>query len=630
LFPPENLVGQSGPVEETIAFDSDRYFDDARVGVNAQSAALPPHPSNRVPEPAFAERDQFLRNFEQLVAQLERRAFDACASLELRLTDFQAQTQIGLQTLTELQAGAAGTTQDLGRRLSDLDARTNDIDRAITEMKGLENALSALQVRMIQLSERERLLEDTERVVTRLDERADAARTALARDLHEFESKQATIEHEMAQVNRTADQLAAFEDRIADFHAQRQGIEEAGSVLQARAAETTRTLEGRLSDLDLKTRDIERASIDARNLADALSTLHEQMSQTFERLQHTIPQLEERASQASESLEQHVSAGEAKRAAFHKALLDAKHAADVLSGLENRVAHLTSGGALDGVEHKVRRLEQRASAAATELKRVTKARNDLEHELAHLQADVKKTAEAGRHEAKQLADLRAVTQRDASKTAATSQRAALVNAVGAVASGWRRGGDYGQGIPEGASDAGTRFSRNSNWFTGGAVYVAVSGAAFLLAFIALRSLGHLSTTYVRSSPTATAPLESRALSYPLLQAPPATSAPIESVRRTPAQVQATTNPARGESVATDAAAQPFIGSLTVDSEPDGATVFLNQQSVGQTPLRLTDLKAGSYVIRLERSGYRRWTSSVLISSIRPTHMTVALEQDTAR
>jgi hypothetical protein len=125
-------------------------------------------------------------------------------------------------------------------------------------------------------------------------------------------------------------------------------------------------------------------------------------------------------------------------------------------------------------------------------------------------------------------------------------------------------------------------------------------------------------------------LESRPLPNLLLQAPPAAMAQIEPVKKAPAQIPATTNPVREESIPSDSAAQPFIGSLAVDSEPDGATVFLNQQSVGQTPLLLTDLKAGSYVLRLERSGYHRWTSSVLVSSIRPTHVAVTLAQDTTR
>src|SRR5262249_13260955 len=262
-----------------------------------------------------------------------------------------------------------------------------------------------------------------------------------------------------------------------------------------------RGLEGRLNDLDLKKHDVERASVEARGVADALSTLHERLTQAFERLQHTIPQLEARASSATGNLEQRVNAGEAKKDSFHRALTDASHAAEVLAGLDSRIAQLTSGGVLGSVEHKVRRLEQRASVAAAELKRVTRARNDLEHELAHLQADIKKTAEAGRHEAKTLSELRNVAQHDTLKTATKSQRVsnALVSAAGTVASNWRRCGEYVRWISERGSKARAMLSGNGSWLTSSVVVAAVSGTALLLAFSALRSLSHQSATDPRSS-----------------------------------------------------------------------------------------------------------------------------------
>ena len=44
------------------------------------------------------------------------------------------------------------------------------------------------------------------------------------------------------------------------------------------------------------------------------------------------------------------------------------------------------------------------------------------------------------------------------------------------------------------------------------------------------------------------------------------------------------------------------GKVSIDSAPDGATVFLNGELVGTTPLALDDVPAGRHVVRLEMSG----------------------------
>src|SRR5215471_18715402 len=50
----------------------------------------------------------------------------------------------------------------------------------------------------------------------------------------------------------------------------------------------------------------------------------------------------------------------------------------------------------------------------------------------------------------------------------------------------------------------------------------------------------------------------------------------------------------------------FSGTLIIESEPVGATAFVNQQSVGKTPVALQGLRVGSYVVRVESEGYERW------------------------
>jgi hypothetical protein len=66
--------------------------------------------------------------------------------------------------------------------------------------------------------------------------------------------------------------------------------------------------------------------------------------------------------------------------------------------------------------------------------------------------------------------------------------------------------------------------------------------------------------------------------------------------------------------------------LNVDSRPDGARVFLDGKQVGTTPLAITSVSAGEHAIRLERDGYRRWSSSVRIVASEQNRVTASLER----
>jgi len=75
-----------------------------------------------------------------------------------------------------------------------------------------------------------------------------------------------------------------------------------------------------------------------------------------------------------------------------------------------------------------------------------------------------------------------------------------------------------------------------------------------------------------------------------------------------------------------AASGNFFGGLVVDSRPDGARVFVDGKLAGTTPLSLKDLRAGEHAIRLEREGYRRWSSSVRVVASEQNRVTASLER----
>ena len=80
---------------------------------------------------------------------------------------------------------------------------------------------------------------------------------------------------------------------------------------------------------------------------------------------------------------------------------------------------------------------------------------------------------------------------------------------------------------------------------------------------------------------------------------------------------------RGSAVAASSA---FAGALTVDSRPAGAKAFLDGKLVGSTPLSLQTVAAGEHAIRLEREGYRRWSSTIRVVASEQNRVTASLER----
>lgn len=91
---------------------------------------------------------------------------------------------------------------------------------------------------------------------------------------------------------------------------------------------------------------------------------------------------------------------------------------------------------------------------------------------------------------------------------------------------------------------------------------------------------------------------------PQAVAPPSVPGP------TPLKVAAIVAPVIQKSPAPPIAPR-YVGSLSIDASP-GGEVFVDRKSVGPTPVRLDNLRAGSHLIWIERDGYRRWTKVVQV------------------
>jgi hypothetical protein len=108
-------------------------------------------------------------------------------------------------------------------------------------------------------------------------------------------------------------------------------------------------------------------------------------------------------------------------------------------------------------------------------------------------------------------------------------------------------------------------------------------------------------------------------------------------RTQPAQSLTITLPERGTAPAgvtgsrtpppsTSATMGRFTGALVIDSRPAGARVFMDNRLVGTTPLVLDAVRAGEHALRLERDGYRRWTTQARIIAGERNRITASLER----
>jgi len=89
---------------------------------------------------------------------------------------------------------------------------------------------------------------------------------------------------------------------------------------------------------------------------------------------------------------------------------------------------------------------------------------------------------------------------------------------------------------------------------------------------------------------------------------------------------ATTRQPAEASPLTPATTGQYAAPLLVESRPDGAKVFIDARLVGTTPLALAEVALGEHALRLERDGYRRWSSSIRVVAGEQNRVTASLER----
>jgi PEGA domain len=71
----------------------------------------------------------------------------------------------------------------------------------------------------------------------------------------------------------------------------------------------------------------------------------------------------------------------------------------------------------------------------------------------------------------------------------------------------------------------------------------------------------------------------------------------------------------------------LAGTLSIDSRPVGASVFIDGQLVGTTPLLLPNISPGTHAIRLHLAAHQDWRSTAQVVPDSRNRVTAALEED---
>ncbi len=72
--------------------------------------------------------------------------------------------------------------------------------------------------------------------------------------------------------------------------------------------------------------------------------------------------------------------------------------------------------------------------------------------------------------------------------------------------------------------------------------------------------------------------------------------------------------------------QAVSASLTVETTPEGATVYLNGKKEGVTPLTVENLDAGDYVLKIEKDGFAPYEEKITVSKGETVKRNIALKK----
>ena len=416
----------------------------------------------------------------------------------------------------------------------------------------------------------------------------------------DFQTQKESIDRVLAEISPVTELLAALEARVTTLSAKNEVLERAEATvgdLERRAAETTAHLERRVNDFDARERTFEKVLAETARLTTIVSALDARVAtltgprQELWHAEATVDHLERRVAEATAAVKRCANEFDAKqRIRFSMFASSCANSALALASWVRRTAvsaarrskytvatliecH-TYGGIPQLIAAKVPAVPQLDTLAGAAWRRAQKARLPLrgwEPLLGVLAVLALLGVIMGRSR-NQVVPI--------SKSAVAAQRKPLLSATASVPPGpvprfafdmpaGRGAGPNGMPANEAASDK--RPSKRS-----GQPPTSVGAAA---------------GQFGRAPSTGT-------------PRPPDSSRHDGSVKET---------------------VPGFTGVLAIDSDPSGGVVFVDREHVGETPIRLTRLRAGSHVIWVEHDGYDRWTTAALVPAYKQARVRAKLQ-----
>jgi len=595
---------------------------------------------------SLTEKSEWLGEAEATVVRLEHRAVETTSQLDRRVNDFDTEKQTVEQALAEamrvtailsalesriaaltggdqglghaedtigqLEQRAVETTAQLERRVIDFDAQRQTIEQAVTEATRVTTILSALEARVTALA-------GGDQAVGQLEQRAAATIAELERRLAGFDGRKRAIEQALVAAciesdktvgqaeetvdwleQRAAETTAQFERRVTHFDAQKQTIEQAlaaalteGDQRFAQAQETVRRLDPQGDETAAQLeQSVSHFDAQKQTIVQALVAAVTWSDKGLGQAEEKVGRLEQRAAASIGQLEQRVDDFDAQKRTIERAAAEATGVTAILGALEVRIAGLTwSDRALGKAETAIRQLERRTAEARAQLGQMVRARNDVERELERVGKQLETLTESARNSV-----------------------IVLRWAHPSWSSGWRIRRPL------------------LRW-------AAILGVLVTVELLGIFRLQIASTAPQahRESPVA-APLSllpSTASRFAMFDLPAGRAAATTgtiAANKVSSAVRGDSPRAAGTARAAGASQSgglketaQYVGVLDVDSEPTGGVVFVDRQQVGETPLQLTELRAGSHLVRIERDGYDRWTTAVFVVADKQTRVSAKLQ-----
>jgi len=300
------------------------------------------------------------------------------------------------------------------------------------------------------------------------------------------------------------------------------------------------------------------------------------------------------------------------------AVVEAGRVADLIRAMEMRIAKLKDGDhLLEQTEARLGRLEEMSAETTAQLERREQLRDELGRELRRLETEVQIVTESARRQVAELVtqkkELEAFDTRPFTPRVLRHDHSTPIGSVDLsvkppmLGVGWEElwSSPHRQ-LTHVMTRLRTRKTIRAIKRCGAGVGLALLA---LVSFIAMRPFGKA------------APLDGK----PLLAGIPTLltiSVPVLSgtnfMPDEPRMPRSTTTPPE------------YFGTLAVQSTPARAAVFIDRQQVGETPLQLPQVRAGSHAIWIEREGYKRWTAAVNIPASKITRVIAKLDAEVAR